>query len=95
MAATEATRRNRTARNADRTHLPLTPKVTSARRGGHLIAARANRAESPVAESATPAMHITPNVVVATRGGVRSERRAREGRSILQASALDLHRFRA
>ena len=50
--------------------LPLTPKVTSSRRGGHAP----NRSAPSQVESApvatTPAMHITPNVVTVARGDV-------------------------
>ncbi|CAA9486115.1 MAG: hypothetical protein AVDCRST_MAG69-1072 [uncultured Solirubrobacteraceae bacterium] len=50
--------------------LPLTPKVTSSRRGGHAP----NRSGPSPVESApvatTPAMHITPNVVTVARGDV-------------------------
>ena len=93
MAATGATRHNRTTNSTDRNRLPLTPKVTTSRRGGHQTAGRAQRTESPAVPAATPAMHITPNVVMAARGDVRSARRGR--RSILQVDALDLRRFRA
>ena len=93
MAATGATRHNRTTRTADRNRLPLTPKVTATRRGVHQSAGRAQRAESPAPTGATPAMHITPNVTIAGRGDVRSARRARGQRSILRANAIDLRRF--
>ena len=93
MAATGATPRNRTNRTADRNRLPLTPKVTSSRRGGHHTIGRVQRAESPAAPAATPALHITPNVVVSARGDVRGARRASGRRSAAQA-AFDLRNFR-
>ncbi len=78
MAATEALRHNRTsARPATRTRLPLTPKVTTNRRGGHDVARRAQPVESPAAATVTPAMHITPNVVSAARGGMALNSRTR------------------
>ncbi len=40
MAATGATRRNRTTSTTTRTRLPLTPKVTTNRRGGHAVGRR-------------------------------------------------------
>ncbi len=67
MPATSAN--SRTARTS-RSRLPLTPKVVSSRRGGHL-STRPLRSEAEAAPVAsTPAMHVSPNVVSAARGGL-------------------------
>lgn len=50
--------------------LPLTPKVTSSRRGGHAPNRSAPSPVEPTSVAASPAMHITPNVVTVARGGV-------------------------
>ena len=57
--------------SATRSRLPLTPKVVSSRRGGHVATRSARTAAAPAAPVATtPAMHVTPNVVSAARGGL-------------------------
>lgn len=50
--------------------LPLTPKVTTSRRGGHAPNRSAPSPVEPTPVAKTPAMHVTPNVVVVTRGQV-------------------------
>ncbi|CAA9462688.1 MAG: hypothetical protein AVDCRST_MAG38-300 [uncultured Solirubrobacteraceae bacterium] len=90
MAATGATRSNRTTRTADRNRSPL----TSARRGERRAAAHAKPAETHAAPAAAPAMHITPNVAIVARGGLRGARPERAARW-LQLDASDLRRFRA
>ncbi len=59
----------RSARPAS-TRLPLTPKVTSSRRGSHAPIRSAPSPVEPATVASTPAMHVTPNVVIAARGSV-------------------------
>ena len=49
--------------------LPLTPKVTSVRRGFHAPAKAVKTEHAPSSSVATREFHLTPNVVSATRGG--------------------------
>ena len=81
MAATEATRRNRT--------ILRTSRVTD-RRGDHAAAPVKAGTKAPEARPVTPAMHITPDVVIAARGairGPRSERRSTSLRSLRRFAA--------
>ena len=70
MAATSTN--SRSSRSA-RTRLPLTPKVTSARRGVHAVVPTAAVEQAPAGAASTPAFHLTPNVVSAVRGGTKLE----------------------
>lgn len=67
MSANSARSRN-TGTPSNR--LPLTPKVTSSRRGGHAPNRSAPSPVEPTPVATTPAMHITPNVVTVARGDV-------------------------
>ena len=53
-----------------RSRLPMTPKVTSSRRGGHLATRPVRTSGEAPATAAAPEFHITPNVVIAARGGL-------------------------
>jgi hypothetical protein len=90
MSATSA---NSRSTRPNRNRLPLTPKVMSSRRGGHLVP----RPEPTPAETApvvgTPAMHITPNVVVAARGDVSLSGGKSFSRAY-KAGALDMRGLR-
>ena len=90
MPATSAD--SRSAR-ASRSRLPLTPKVVSSRRGGHL-STRPRRADAETASAAaTPAMHVTPNVVSAARGGLALNLNTRLS-DAWDAGALDMRGLR-
>lgn len=54
-----------------RTRLPLTPKVTGSRRGGHATTRPVRSSGEAAVTAAVPELHITPNVVSAVRGGMR------------------------
>ena len=72
---------------------PLTPKVTSSRRGGHLSPRPVRKPAEAAAAAATPAMHITPNVVSAVRG--RLSLRAQSSiTDAFNAGALDMRGLR-
>ncbi len=78
---------------ATHSRLPLTPKVMSSRRGGHLVTRRAQTPVEAGPASVTPAMHVTPNVVSAVRGGLnlRSEINFTDA---YKAGALDMRGLR-
>lgn len=78
---------------ATRNRLPLTPSVTSSRRGGH-APIRSETVERPSGAPATPAMHLTPNVVIAARGTVSAEDRGRSFAQALDLGAIDVRRLR-
>lgn len=88
-----ATSANSRSARPTRTRLPLTPKVTSSRRGGHV----ATRLSRTPAESApvggTPAMHLTPNVIVTARGGLSPNGDTRLS-DATQSRALDMRGLR-
>ncbi len=55
--------------HTSRSRLPLTPKVTSVRRGTHAPVEAVTTEHAPSSSVATREFHLTPNVVSATRGG--------------------------
>ncbi len=65
-----ATSANSRSSRTTRTRLPLTPKVTSSRRGGHVATRRVGAPAETASVAVTPALHLTPNVVSAARGGL-------------------------
>lgn len=65
-----ATSANSRSSSPTRSRLPLTPRVTSSRRGGHATTRPARTSSEAAANAATPELHITPNVVSAARGGL-------------------------
>lgn len=81
---------------ATRNRLPLTPSVTSSRRGGHapIRSETVERPSGAPATPATPAMHLTPNVVIAARGTVSAEDRGRSFAQALDLGAIDVRRLR-
>ncbi len=93
MAATGTTRpSHRTARNG----LPLTPRTTSSRRGGHDVIAPSTASVTATPESGvTSATHITPNAGIIARGDIRSASRVRTHSRTPQMAGIDLRRFRA
>ena len=64
-----ATRSNPHTSQSSRDRLPLTPKVTSVRRGAHAPVEAVTTEHAPSSSVATREFHLTPNVVSATRGG--------------------------
>ena len=89
MSATSA---NSRSIGTNGTRLPLTPKVTSNRRGSHTPSRRPQSRNEAAPVAATPAMHVTPNVVIAARGGVPLSRVSRL--SAYDARALDMRGLR-
>ena len=65
-----ATSANSRSGSSTRSRLPLTPKVTTSRRGGHVATRPVRTSGEATANAATPEIHITPNVVSAARGGL-------------------------
>ena len=88
-----ATSANSRSNSATRGRLPLTPKVVSSRRGGHVATRPARTAAAPAPVAATPAMHVTPNVVSAARGGSALKNRNRLT-DAFKAGALDMRGLR-
>lgn len=91
MSATSANSRSAAP---SRSHLPLTPKVVSSRRGGHAaVRSAAPRAQESASVSAGPALHVSPNVVSAARGGLTLQNKTSLS-DALTAGALDMRGLR-
>jgi hypothetical protein len=90
MAANSGTS---TTPSTSRARLPLTPRVTSSRRGGH-APIRSQTAERQSAAPATPAMHLTPDVLIAPRGNLSIEEKGRSFAKVFETRALDMRRLR-
>ncbi len=88
-----ATSANSRSAATTRSRLPLTPKVVSNRRGGHMATRPVRKPSEAAPVAATPAMHVTPNVVSVVRGGLTLQAPTRLS-DAYNAGALDMRRLR-
>lgn len=76
-----------------RTRLPLTPRVTSSRRGSH-APIRSETVERQNGSPAQPAIHLTPDVIIAPRGNLSLAETGRSFSEGFATRAFDIRRAR-
>jgi len=90
MPAKTATSRTSTS---NRSRLPVTPRVTTSRRGGH-APIRSDDVGRQGGGPARPAIHMTPDVIVAPRGTLSLGDMGRSFAEGFAARAFDIRRMR-
>lgn len=85
----------RTSRPSASSHarLPMSPRVTTGRRGSH-VPIRSETVDRPAGAPATPAMHVTPEVVIAARGSLSLADKGHSLSATVAGGALDVRRMR-